>query len=158
MITFDQSSNLNGTPQNMPSRHPLPKRCREPAVNDVIGIGECVVREAVKGEIDLPDAFLHGTDESWEIAKSILVLFAAFDARHWQNSVIENEPDVRDLSRCWAGQNLSDQSASEGCNLAHNIRLKNIVRLCTSRVSCRRNLPGLLEYGQSVEAHSLPSL
>ena len=89
-------------------RRPIPKRCREPAVNDVIRIGECVVREAVKGEVDLPDASLHGADESGQIAKSILVLFAAFDAHHWQNSVVENEPGVGDLSGCWAGQYLSD--------------------------------------------------
>ena len=83
---------LNGTPK----KH---------AINDVIRIEECAVREAVKGEVDLPDAFLHGADE---IAKSILVLFAALDASHWQNSVVENELDVGGISRCWARQNLSD--------------------------------------------------
>ena len=75
------------------------------AINDVIRIEECVVREAVKGEVDLPDAFLHGADE---IAKSILVLFAALDASHWQNSVVENGPDVGGISGCWTGQNLSE--------------------------------------------------
>ena len=53
----------------------------------------------------LPDAFLYGADE---IAKSILVLFAALDASHGQNSVVENELHVGGISRCWAGQNLSD--------------------------------------------------
>ena len=83
---------LNGTPK----KH---------AIYDVIRIEECAVREAVKGEVGLPDAFLHEADE---IAKSILVIFAALDASHWQNSIVENEPHVGGISRCWAGQNLSD--------------------------------------------------
>ena len=94
--------------RELPSRRSIPKRCRIPAIYNVIRIGECVVGEAVKGEVDLPDAFLHGADESRQIAESILVLFAAFDARHRQDSVVENESDVGDISRCWAGQNLSD--------------------------------------------------
>ena len=81
---------------------------RVPAIYDAIRIGECEVREAVKGEVDLPNAFVHGANESGQIAKSILVLFTSFDACHRQNSIIENKPDVGGVSRCWAGQNLSN--------------------------------------------------
>ena len=119
-MTFDRPSEIaSNTPsrtappiktaqRESPSRRSIPKRCRIPAIYNVIRIGECVVREAVKGEVDLPNTFLHGGDKSGQIAKSILVLFAAFDAHHWQNSVVENEPGVGDLSGCWAGQYLSD--------------------------------------------------
>jgi hypothetical protein len=37
---------------------------------------------------------------------------------------------VGGISRRWAGQNLSDQSAREGGDLAHDIRLNNIVSIC----------------------------
>jgi hypothetical protein len=102
---------MNGTPTKhaeLPSNRSIPQRCRVPAIYDVIRTGERVVRVAVESKIDLPNALLHGANESEEIAESIFVRFAAFDAGHGQNGVIEDEPDVGGISRRWAGQNLSN--------------------------------------------------
>jgi hypothetical protein len=79
-----------------------------PAISNVIRIRECVVRVAVESKIDFANAFLHRTDERRKIAEAIFVSFATFDACHRQNSVIENEPNMGGVSRCWTGQDLPD--------------------------------------------------
>lgn len=55
---------------------------------------EFVVCVAVKSKVDLPISLLHGPSERRQITESIFVFFAALNAGHWQNSIVENKPYV----------------------------------------------------------------
>lgn len=80
----------------------IAKRRWIPAVGDGVRIRDRVVRIAVISKVNLSNSFLHGTDKCWKRAETVFILFAAFDARHWKNSVIENESDMSGILRCWA--------------------------------------------------------
>lgn len=86
----------------------IPEMLWVPAINDIIRIRECVVCVAVEGKVNLPNTFLHGSDKRRKITEPVFIPLAAFYACHRQNSVVENEPDVGGISRCWTGQDLPD--------------------------------------------------
>jgi len=91
------------------------------SVNDVIG--HCVIGEAIVRKVNLPNSFVHSTDELWKWAETIFILHTAMDTYQWHHSIVQNEPDVSRLPRGWAAENLGDKLAGKRCYLANNIRL-----------------------------------
>ena len=99
------------------------KSTRISSINDVIGIRHRVIGEAIMCKVNLPNSFVHSTDELRKWAETILILHAAMDTCQWHHGIVQNEPDVSRLPRGWATENLGDKLTGKRCYLANDVRL-----------------------------------
>src|SRR5712671_4035991 len=98
-----------------------PQRLRKTTVDDRVRIGDRVVGNAVKLEVDLRDALPRAVDVRRQVAQAVLVVAAAFDAGQRDDGVIDDPSDVR-----WTrggggggtGEYLRNEIRREGCDVA----------------------------------------
>lgn len=87
------------------------RRCT--AISNQIRDRDRVVRLTVERIVDLADALLHRAHEGAELTETVVVCFAAFDAREGEHGIVEDPADVcgrlRGRRRRGAGEDLPDK-------------------------------------------------